>query len=261
VRPARAARLAAAAFLAIAQATCFSSWGKQFASGSAEGLHQRRDSLAATADTVVRRAVYAASQAYGDSLQPRLDSTLQHINRSVGKLLTDNASSLKDSLRPTVDSLLDRAGDHLVPLAGRLADTATWHAILALDQGITKVLQPTLHGLVRDARLQAESTVRVIRAQAESTARSAAGAANKPISRLGQILWLVAGIVVAVVASGIAFIWWSYRRSQASLAVVAAAINDLGSAGSAVKESIKQRARAEKVEPWLHGFLVKRGLA
>ncbi len=247
--------------LAAGGGACFASWGKDLLRGASAGLHERGDTLAATADTIVASAVRSAARAYGDSLQPRLDTTLEHLSRSVSKLLRGNASALRDSLRPALDSLLQSAGDHLVPLAGRLADTATGRAVLALNAGLVHVLQPTLHNMVRDARLQAESTVRVIRAQAESTAQTAATAANKPLGRLGKILWLVGGIGATGVVGFAIFVWWSYRRSQQSLALVAATINQMGPASADLKQAIKVRAREERVEPWLHGFLAKRGLA
>jgi len=230
-------------------------------SGVGDRVRERRDSIIATADTVVAHIVRTAARAYEDSMQPRFDTTLAHVGRSVRKVVSENAASVGESLAPSVDTLLRTARVRLEPLVGSLADTATRHAVLALNSGLKNVLQPTIHDAVRDARAQAESTVRAIRAQAESTAQTAARVANKPLSRLGKILWIVLGVAGTLVVGYAIFVWWSYRRSQQALTLVATEINALGHAGSDLKHAIKETARAHKIEPWLHGFLAKRGLA
>jgi hypothetical protein len=261
--------------LAFTATGCIASELQRAGAGVLDSLHARRGAVGAVAATLAESATTGVSRGLHDSLQPRMDSALVALLlrlRAHTDTLTDSLEGgLAAFIRTGLDSALDQLLTHrtrqvrasvtaavpewigalgantrttLAPAIGEAADSAGTRLVRAVDAGLQGRLRPTLMALVQEV--------------AESV-RVSAGRTTTPIlKRVSGIVWLVAGMVLTVVAGVVIVAWLRYRQTQRSLDAVATAVNKQGTAD--LKRAIKQEATDRQVEPWLHAYLTKRGL-
>ncbi len=254
----RAAGLALAS--ACATAGCIASELQRAGTGVLDTLHARRGEVGAVAATVAESATTGVARGLRDSLQPRIDSVAASLegglatyirnglDSALDQLLAHRTGQVRASVTAAVPEWISILGANtrtkLAPAIGEAADSAGTRFVRAVDVGLQGRLRPTLVALVQEV--------------AESV-RVSAGRTTTPIlKRVSGIVWLVAGMVVAIVAGVVIVAWLRYRRTQQSLDAVATAVNKQG--GEDLKRAIKLEATNRRVEPWLHSYLRKRDL-
>jgi len=262
---------AAVVAAALAASACIAGELKRAGGGVLDTLHARRALVGSVAATATESALAGVSRGLRDSLQPRIDTTLAGLLRRLRSQLDTMTDSLEGGLTAYIRGSLDSATDQLVahrssqlaaafpswlaaassaartklaPAMGLVADSAGTRLVRAVDVGLQGRLRPTLLALVREV--------------AESVRVSAGRTTTPLLKRVSGIVWIIGGIVVAVVAGVVVVAWLRYRRSQQSLEAVASVVRRQGSED--LKDAIKAEATARKVEPWLHDYLSRRNL-
>lgn len=255
--------------------------GRSLGRGAVEGMRERRDTLALVPGPFVDSLVFRAARSFRDSLAPELRSTVTgtadsalgivdlrttrlrsgfssyfagELRDSLQKLLASNVSLLRDSLRQSIRVWVEEAGGtadrSLAPLAARVADSAVGHATATLDVALNGPLRGTLLRLAGELGDSLRETARKV-----GSDTTLSGNFQRLVKKAGaKILVPLAAIVLGCIG----FAYWTFRKRQRMLEVLASAIRTRGSED--LKDTIKERAEKNGVEKDLNRFLVKRNL-
>ncbi|TPW13638.1 MAG: hypothetical protein FD129_1235, partial [bacterium] len=223
----------------------------------------------ATVDTFIDSTAIQLRTSLDQRIRPGLDSTaavvLDRALRDLALAERGLADSLRGPIAAAIEHLVRRnlaatreesmiLADRLTAVLARDLDTRLRPGGMAAGRDLVAAMTRQLASDLQDSvRVAAESL-------ATSAIRKAVLAADEGTKRssLMRTILTVFGIVVALVLIGFGVrIWRGERRARQALSVVTGAVQQQGD--GRLKNEIQSRARGEKVEEWLHQFLVNHG--
>lgn len=271
IRPAEVALVAS--LLGVAASGCFRQWGSDFGGGA---MTAARDGSVALVGQLRDSVVGIAVRTYDDSVRPRLTATLSaafdstqlrvavvestsaafvegRLSQALRALIAENLAVARDSVRSALGAWGEEAGRvaraELLPLASDVASSAAAGAVATLNAGLQGPLRSSVLALVMEV--------------ADSVRVAARRTAEEPLvkslfERLGLIGGLVVGGIIAAVLAALALLGLNLLNTRRALQAVTTAIREAGTPD--VRRAVKERARAGRVEGWLHDYLAKKDL-
>ena len=233
----------------------------------------RTDSARQTLRTLTSDAVTSASAAYGASFQPRLDTTVFRVLQSGHAFASTERDSLlgiargsgKAAVEEVVESSARKAGEE----SRRQLRLAIGDATDALQRDMIPLLAKTTRDAARDAAREASDAAfssisprlqLLVDSIVASAVRTGIQQGDRSLSSSPvwkKVMLGAAGLVVALLLIGIAWIWYDRNRARSALSAVAAAVQN--TSDGELKTQIRHRAEGRQVEGYLHDFLLKEG--
>ena len=265
--PTRALLLAATAALLLDSACSLTSAGTQLGGGFITGVKTQDSALGKATAVAVDSAMNALTRSLRDSIRPQVDST---VARALVRLTAGIDTAGKRAAR-SIKPVGDAADSQVARVLGTARESADTTVRLLLKRArrtidsmaATVPETAAVHfmaGVNTGLNGTLRPTILKLVAEVADSVRSAADReARSPLFRtVGAFLWLLGGIVLAGLIGFCIMAWKGLHRTRTALEVVTGTIKTHGNQD--LRDAIKANARSKKVEGWLDDFLNEKGL-